>query len=237
MNTDQFWEIIESARHKSPKNSERQVKLIRQTLESLPAKEIFAFDRINERLRFRAYSWDLWEAAKLLKGGCSDDGFEDFRAWLLSRGRKVYEAAMRNPDSLVKQADDSRDNYELGSMLYVASNAYEAATGESIPMHASAYPKLKGTQCKSESSLRKRLPRLHRLLGATSSAEDIVASAKRSLARATTWVGKMTALSVLDSLETLPPSGVAVLQQAATDEDESIRRVAKSKLQQRRLRK
>lgn len=237
MNTGQFWETIETAKHKSPKNSERQVKLIRQTLESLSAKEIFAFDRIYDRLRFRAYSWDLWEAAKMLRGGCSDDGFEYFRAWLISRGRKVYEAAMRNPDSLVKQADDSRDDYELESMLYVASYAYKAATGQSMPIRDSGYPKLKGTRCKSESKLRKRLPRLYKLLGATSSAEDIVAMAKRSLARSKTWASKMTALSLVDSLETLPPSGVAVLQKAARDEDESIRRVAKFKLRQRRLRK
>ena len=150
MNTAQFWNIIETARQKSPKNSERQVKLIRKTLESLPAKEILSFDRIYDRLRFRAYSWDLWEAAKILKGGCSDDGFEDFRAWLISRGRKVYDAAMRNPDSLVRQVEDSRDDYELASMLYVGMHAYEAVSGQPIPMLDSDYPKLKGTRCSSE---------------------------------------------------------------------------------------
>lgn len=237
MKTEQFWNIIESAKHKSPKNSERQVKLIGQTLESLPAKEIVAFDKIYDRLRFRAYSWDLWEAANLLKGGCSDDGFEDFRAWLISRGRKVYEAAMRDPDSLVRQAADSQDNYELGSMLYVASHAYERATGESIPMLDSDYPELKGNRCKSESSLRKRLPRLYRLLGASKSAEDIVASARRSLARATTWVTKMTALDIVGSLETLPPSGVALLKKVARDKDKSIRRRAKFMLRQVQLQK
>lgn len=236
MTTAQFWHIIETAKQKSPKNSERQVKLIRQKLESLPAKEIVAFDRIFDRMRFRAYSWDLWEAAKLLRGGCSDDGFEDFRAWLISRGRRIYEAAMRNPDSLVRQADDSRDDYELASMLFVASNAYEGATGESIPMLDTDYPNLKGNPCKSESNLRKRLPRLYKLLGTTRSAEDIVASARRSLARATTWVTKMTTLSLLGSLETLPPSGVALLQKVARDEDdESIRNRAKFMLRQARL--
>ena len=74
----------------------------------------------------------------MLKGGCSDDGFEYFRGWLLSRGRKVYEAAMRNPDSLVRQADDSRDNYELESMLYVASYG-EPQPGSRMGEGASTY--------------------------------------------------------------------------------------------------
>ncbi|WP_217498085.1 MULTISPECIES: DUF4240 domain-containing protein [Sphingomonas] len=35
----------------------------------------------------RSYRWDLWRAAKVAKGGVSDDGFEYFRTWLISRGR------------------------------------------------------------------------------------------------------------------------------------------------------
>jgi len=34
----------------------------------------------------KAYTWDLWGAAYLINGGCSDDGFEYFRRWLVSRG-------------------------------------------------------------------------------------------------------------------------------------------------------
>jgi len=41
----------------------------------------------------------------LINGGCSDDGFFYFRAWLISRGQKVYDAALQNPDSLAKVAD------------------------------------------------------------------------------------------------------------------------------------
>ena len=74
----------------------------------------------------------------MLKGGCSDDGFEYFRGWLISRGRKVYEAV----------------------------------SGESFPMLDSAYPRLKGTRCESESNLRKQLPRLCRLVGERRSAEE-----------------------------------------------------------------
>ncbi|MDD4496516.1 MAG: DUF4240 domain-containing protein, partial [Eubacteriales bacterium] len=30
----------------------------------------------------------------------SDDGFNDFRMWLISRGRDTYMAALKNPDTL-----------------------------------------------------------------------------------------------------------------------------------------
>jgi hypothetical protein len=36
----------------------------------------------------------------LINGGMSDDGFTDFRYWLISRGRDVYERALADPDSL-----------------------------------------------------------------------------------------------------------------------------------------
>src|SRR5262249_33752044 len=48
----------------------------------------------------RAYRWDLWRAAFLIGGGCSDDSFMDFRSWLISLGRDVYERAISDPDSL-----------------------------------------------------------------------------------------------------------------------------------------
>ena len=36
-----------------------------------------------------SYRWDLWGAAYLANGGCSDDGFDYFRGWLIGQGRKV----------------------------------------------------------------------------------------------------------------------------------------------------
>ncbi|EKC76209.1 hypothetical protein LEA_04821 [human gut metagenome] len=32
--------------------------------------------------------------------GCSDDGFIDFRAWLIAQGKEVYMNALRDPDTL-----------------------------------------------------------------------------------------------------------------------------------------
>ena len=56
-----------------------------------------------------AYRWDLWAAAYLIQGGCSDDGFEYFCDWLISLGKHRFEAALRNPDSLAEVIEDEDD--------------------------------------------------------------------------------------------------------------------------------
>jgi hypothetical protein len=72
---------------------------------------------------------DLWGAATLIQGGCSDDGFRDFRAWLVGRGRHPYEAALKNPDSLADILDgDPIDGFGLET---AALRVYEAKTGMS----------------------------------------------------------------------------------------------------------
>jgi hypothetical protein len=42
----------------------------------------------------------LWAAAYLINGGCSDDGFESFRCWLIVQGRTVFERSVADPDTL-----------------------------------------------------------------------------------------------------------------------------------------
>jgi len=46
------------------------------------------------------YRWDVPAAAYLIGGGCSDDGFIDFRAGLTAQGRDWYEKLAASPDSL-----------------------------------------------------------------------------------------------------------------------------------------
>ena len=34
-----------------------------------------------------AYRWDIWAIAFIINGGCSDDGFEYFRGWLVRKAK------------------------------------------------------------------------------------------------------------------------------------------------------
>ena len=47
-----------------------------------------------------SYRWDLWSAAYLANGGCSGDGFDYFRGWLIGQGRTAYETVLADPDAL-----------------------------------------------------------------------------------------------------------------------------------------
>jgi Protein of unknown function (DUF4240) len=110
-------------------------------LKLLPPHEIVEFEREFARKFIKAYRWYLWVAAYLIEGGCSDDGFMDFRYWLISMGRAVYEAALSDPDSLVDVAGapgfEVASFEELGSL---AIQVYEEVTGNNLPDFDSKHP-------------------------------------------------------------------------------------------------
>jgi len=75
-----------------------------QLLGALPTSEVNRFLLIFRDQFWRAYRRDLWAAAYIIAAGCSDDGFTDFRNWLISMGRDVFTRALADPESLVSVA-------------------------------------------------------------------------------------------------------------------------------------
>ena len=93
-------------------------------------QSILAFDAAQNQVNKAAYRWDLWAAAYLINGGCSDDGFDYFRGWLLAQGRRIWEEALADPDSLAALFPDGADDvYESEDMRAAAYRAYEEVTG------------------------------------------------------------------------------------------------------------
>jgi hypothetical protein len=133
LDTERFWSIVEAGGREAQEDPERQLEAVRRALGDLPPDELIAFHRLFNRAMDGAYSWDLWGAAYLSNGGCSDDGFAYFRSWLISRGRAVYEAAARDPDSLAGLVDPDRDDYEFEDLWGLALEVYEERTGEEPP--------------------------------------------------------------------------------------------------------
>ena len=129
MDVSRFWALIDKARVDAKGDPEVQMGLLRVTLSSLTAEEIAEFSEIYETLRDRAYNWDVWGAAYIIGGGCSDDGFSDFRGWLVSRGQKVFEAALSNPETLAKTMKHYDGDGQIEGFQYLAFEAWEAVTG------------------------------------------------------------------------------------------------------------
>ena len=126
MDKQAFWELLEGL---DPETAGGELAA---GLDALEPEAIAAFQRHFDEEHARAYTWPLGGAAYLMEGGCSDDGFIDFRYGLISRGQKVFESALADPDSLavLLDEDDFLSNEEFG---YVAGEVYENKTGSEIP--------------------------------------------------------------------------------------------------------
>jgi Protein of unknown function (DUF4240) len=166
-----FWNHIRASKRNDPHtHAERLVA----RLSKLPPDQILAFDHLWGTALHEAYNWNLWGAAYLINGGCSDDGFTDFRSWLILQGRDIFQAAVKNPDTLADVVEPDDDEFECE--CYPAMEAWFKATGTEqndagyTAWHAAwkaKYPKLqpnpklgRGWDFDNEKQLRKRLPRL-----------------------------------------------------------------------------
>ena len=129
MPADRFWQVIGKTTQYQA-DPERQLEALRQVLRGLTVTEIEAFERAFHRQQRRAYSWDLWGAAYVMNGGASDDGFEYFQRWLVSKGRTAFEAAIADPDSLAEMiAPDPQGDCEFEQFANVASDIWKEKTG------------------------------------------------------------------------------------------------------------
>jgi hypothetical protein len=119
MDDDRFWAFVGAARDAAGDDVEDRVGGLEQVLLNHAPDEVVEFQHKYDELLARAFRRDLWGAAYLMNGGCSDDGFRHFRDWLISEGEAVYEAALADPQSLADVAQD--EEFELESFGYVAA--------------------------------------------------------------------------------------------------------------------
>ena len=71
-----------------------------------------------------------------METGCSDDGFSDFRMWLIAQGKEVYLNALKDPDSLSGVTPYGYCSFE--SLGYISSQVYSAMKGKNIYQDSTA---------------------------------------------------------------------------------------------------
>jgi len=169
---DAFWALLEAAGEAARWDAEGVADDLVCRLRELPVAELVAFDAVLRALLAESRRRDLWAAAHLINGGRSDGAFPAFQGWLLAQGRRVYEAALRDPDSLAEHppvrdrpaADPRAPVLASGEMLDVAERAYEHATaGTGAPPLDSLRPPGEPDEplgADDPEELRGRLPRL-----------------------------------------------------------------------------
>jgi len=100
---DWFWSQIAATLGDATRADQpRQLASFRSVLQRLSDQELVDFIHLFNAVMRQLYSWRLWAAAYAINGGCSDDGFTDFRYWLISCGRRVAEAALASSDALAE---------------------------------------------------------------------------------------------------------------------------------------
>lgn len=172
MNETVLWSLIADARSTvpDPSDSEAVAAEAAALLSTRPPAEIVATQQVLWDVLVSSYTNPLWAAAYLINGGCSDDGFDYFRGWLLTQGRETYESVLASPDTLadlpeVIAAAESGLEFECEAALSIAWDAHIKATGMQLPQDAFRirYPELDPAwdfDFDDSTELAARLPRL-----------------------------------------------------------------------------
>ncbi|MER6677532.1 DUF4240 domain-containing protein [Streptomyces sp. NPDC000983] len=140
MDNDHFWDLIEQARRQAtnPADPDDVAARAISLLASLEPAQILQAEQILWDLMAASYLAPLWAVAYQINGGCSDDGFDYFRGWLIAQGRTTFERAIHDPDSLayhssVQQAAAKGWDLEGEAVLGIAWEAHQAVTGSAPP--------------------------------------------------------------------------------------------------------
>ncbi|MFJ4931697.1 DUF4240 domain-containing protein [Streptomyces sp. NPDC088736] len=138
MESDTFWDVIEAAQAGAAATGELFDEVLVKQLADRPQQEVLEYAERFDELHDALYRWDVWAAAYLIGGGCSDDSFTDFRAGVIALGCQWYQRVAADPDSLsahpdVVEAANGRDRSEVlfyEDVNYAASGAFERITGD-----------------------------------------------------------------------------------------------------------
>jgi hypothetical protein len=171
MRTDEFWAVIDRATADRPSAPAEVAGRAVADLATRDTQEIVAWGRHLDKVMAASYKEDLWAAAYLINGGCSDDGFDSFRGWLIAHGRTVVAGAVRDPDSLadlpaVRAAAENGAEFEAADVLRIAEQAHQQVAGTDLPPPEApiATPELADFwDFDNEDEMRRRLPRLSAL--------------------------------------------------------------------------
>lgn len=131
LDEDIFWNIV-NASVKSTTDQDEQERYLVKEIEKLTPKEIIGFRLRTDKLLYDTYNSEMWCAGYIMNEGCSDDGFEYFRNWVISRGKDTYYKAKDNPDSLVSELVEGEEYYDFEGFWYVALTAFQNKTGKEL---------------------------------------------------------------------------------------------------------
>lgn len=160
MDESLFWQIIEEAKNNTDSVMERPGELT-SLLEKYTATSIKKFSSLFQNKLDLLYRQDVWAIAYIALGGCSDDGFEYFRCWLISEGKSIFDAIIADPESVIELSEQP---LELEAMLYATDEAYERRANKVLPPRSAKRVNLAGKEW-TEEELPKLFPKACKKFG------------------------------------------------------------------------
>lgn len=132
MNKDKFWEIIQKVKEQCKDDAKKMVDVLKEELEQHPIDEVQKFSSIFNTYHDIAYKEGLFSIGSMMNHYMmTDDGFIDFRYWLISQGKETYMNAMKDPMALcTAEIKPIEDWYEFESFGYVPMTVIEEKTGD-----------------------------------------------------------------------------------------------------------
>ena len=120
-----FWKCIDQASSSGDFDNH-----LKKNLCDLGFDEIISFKNILLQKLVEAYIFPLLAANFVISSYVSDDGFKEFRAWLVSKGQQVFQNAINNPETIADWLDENEvDDIRGAEFLYIADEAYTELGG------------------------------------------------------------------------------------------------------------
>src|SRR3982751_6054207 len=132
MDTTEFWALIDQAREAAGGAVAGRATARRAAPTGRSSEDLQAFRRHYDARLVELYRWDIWGVGYALAGGMSDDAFDYFCDWIISRGPVVFAAALKDPESLA-DVDGATEEPEAERLRYVVLEAYERTHGGQMP--------------------------------------------------------------------------------------------------------
>ena len=125
-----FWQLIEESRNQAQDKFEF-LYILGSKLEQFKVSEIRSFERTFSAKFEQLNHWDQWALAYLARKGCGDDGFDYYKAWVISKGQEAYNDIQNlKLDSIGTHFDEDP---QLEEFLYLSEKVYERKTGGLMP--------------------------------------------------------------------------------------------------------
>jgi len=132
MDKQKFWQIIEETKAECKGNIEGMADALEEKLKTYSLEEVQKFCGIFDTYHKAADQEGVISVGNHMNHDMlTDDGFIDFRNWLIAQGKEVYMEALKNPEILADESIESVSGwYEYETFGYVGMHVVEHMTGD-----------------------------------------------------------------------------------------------------------